>query len=106
MGLDARDPLLVNEVQHNVQYADDWGDFNPIKCWTGFCMCLSRGIIEYELPDGNLFNPANINTGNDDDLAKRVDAMIALGSFVYHHKGVSFNGKIGGRNDLLRTYLL
>jgi len=80
--------------------------FIAAKCWTGFCMCLSRGIIEDELPDGNLFNPKNINTGNDDDLAKRVQAYIALGSFVYHHKGVSFNGKIGGRNDLLRTYLL
>ncbi len=76
----------------------------PAKCWTGFCMCMHRDITKYELPDGNLFNPKNINTGNDDDLARRVQAYIALGSFVYHFKGVSFNNKISGRNDLSRDY--
>lgn len=79
-------------------------DFVHADCWTGFCMCMSRAIIEHELPDGNLFNPANINVGNDDDLAKRVQAYIALGSFVYHFKGVSFNKQIGGRDDLSKHY--
>lgn len=78
--------------------------FTKAKCWTGFCMCFSRAIIEYERDDGNLFDPANINVGNDDDLAKRIPAMIALGAFVYHRKGVSFNKQIGGRDDLRRTY--
>jgi GT2 family glycosyltransferase len=79
-------------------------EFKPIKCWTGFCMCMSRAIIAEELPDGNLFDPKNINVGNDDDLARRVQAYIALGSFVYHFKGVSFNGKIADRDNLNKTY--
>lgn len=71
-----------------------------IKCWTGFCMCLSRGIMHYELDGGDLFDPKNINVGNDDDLAKRVRAYVSLSSYVYHLKGISFNGKITGRNEL------
>lgn len=74
--------------------------FKIAKCWTGFCMCFSRSIMDYELSDGNLFDSKNVNVGNDDDLAKRVKAYIALGSFVYHFKGKSFNGKIAGRNKL------
>ncbi len=75
-------------------------EFKTIRSWTGFMMCMSRGIIEYERDDGNLFDPKNINVGNDDDLAKRVQAHIALGSFVYHYKGVSFFGRIAGRNEI------
>jgi glycosyltransferase involved in cell wall biosynthesis len=76
-------------------------DFDKLEvCWTGFCMCFSRGIVSFEREDGNLFDPRNINVGNDDDLASRVTAHLALGSFVYHYKGVSFDGKIAGRNEI------
>ena len=74
--------------------------FGVAKCWTGFCMCFSQRIIKKELKDGNLFDPSNINVGNDDDLARRVKARLALGAFVYHFKGVSFDGKIGGREKI------
>lgn len=79
-------------------------DFKLIKCWTGFCMCFSRAIIEHELHDGNLFNPKFLNVGNDDDLARRLKARLALGSYVFHLKGMSFNKQITGRNDLSRNY--
>ena len=74
--------------------------FQRADCWTGFCMCMSRDIIEFERSDGNLFDPAKINVGNDDDLASRVEAYLSVGSFVYHYKGVSFDGRIAGRDDL------
>jgi GT2 family glycosyltransferase len=96
--------LKEDQIQfcQNTQTAQD--SFIIAKCWTGFMMCFSRAITEYEREDGYLFDPANINTGNDDDLASRVRAYIALGSFVYHFKGTSFNKQIGGRNDLSRDY--
>lgn len=102
--LNQEDPMSVQWIQSWIYDFCNNEPQIPIKCWTGFCMCLSRIIIDVEREDGNLFNPANINTGNDDDLAKRVRAYIALGSFVYHFKGVSFNGKIAGRNDLTKNY--
>lgn len=74
--------------------------FKPVRSWTGFMMCLSRDIEQYEREDGNLFDPANVNVGNDDDLAKRVQAYLALGSYVYHYKGISFEGKIAGRDKI------
>lgn len=98
---------LIEEYLQSTQdaYKDSQKIYNrnyfiEAKCWTGFMMCMSRGIIEHERDDGNLFDPKNINVGNDDDLAKRVQAHIALGSFVYHYKGVSFFGRIAGRNQL------
>lgn len=77
--------------------------FKDINSWTGFCMCFSRQIVDYERSDGNLFDPENINVGNDDDLAKRVKAKLATGSFVLHLKGQSFKGKIANRNDISTT---
>jgi hypothetical protein len=74
--------------------------FVKAKCWTGFMMCMSRDIANAQREDGNLFDPKNINTGNDDDLAKRVQAYISLNSYVEHLKGVSFGGKIAGRNQI------
>ena len=93
---------IDNLTEQNLQLIQDNNPkkFSGVKEWTGFCMCFSRGIFEYELPDGNLFKPENINVGNDDDLARRVKAYVALGSFVYHFKGVSFDGKITGRNKI------
>jgi glycosyltransferase involved in cell wall biosynthesis len=89
----------VNVIQNALILPDDVG-FEPIKCWTGFMMCMNRDIIKFELDNECMFYPRNINVGNDDDLASRVQAYIALGSFVYHYKGVSFDGKIAGRNEL------
>ena len=92
-------PVFTQRVQNTLNK-----DFVDIKGWVGFCMCFSREIIKYERPDGNLFDPKNINTGNDDDIARRVKTMLALGSFVWHHKGVSFGGATTDRNNLNRNY--
>jgi hypothetical protein len=78
--------------------------FKQIRHWTGFCMCFTREIISYEREDGNLFNPENINVGNDDDISSRVDCYLSMGSFIYHSKGISFNNKIADRDDLTKIY--
>lgn len=99
---DAENPDNMQKIQDFMGFTGIY--FNKASCWTGFCMCFSRKIIEYEREDGNLFDHSRINVGNDDDLASRVPCQIALGSFVYHFKGKSFNNQITGRNDLSRTY--
>ena len=101
--MNPEDEFNIPHIQQLLKLPMDKG-FKPVECWTGFCMCMSRRIIEDERDDGNLFYPGNINVGNDDDLARRVEAYIALGSFVYHHKGVSFNGQIADRDNLNKDY--
>jgi len=98
----AYDPGTIAHAQ-KIQNITKRG-FKEIRHWTGFCMCFSRKIIEYEREDGNLIDPTLINVGNDDYLAKKVPAMLALGSFVYHLKGKSFNNVIANRDDLRKTY--
>lgn len=100
--IDISTPLILSNLQ-NIQDRLK-REFKRINSWTGFMMCFSREIIKYELPDGKLFDPKNINTGNDDDLAKRCIAHLALGSFVYHYKGFSFNKTISNRNNLNKEY--
>ena len=58
----------------------------------GFVFSMNRTIIEYELPDGNLFDPSNINVGNESELCERVKPLIgiALNAYIFHFKGVSF----------------
>jgi len=96
------DPIQAADVQ-KIQDLLSVG-FKRVPSWTGFCMCLSRTITVVERDDGNLWDPANINVGNDDDLAKKVQAYVALGSFLWHYKGRSFNKTITGRDDLSRDY--
>lgn len=96
------DPIQAADT-HKIQNILSRG-FKQCTAWTGFCMCLSRGIIEFCREDGNLFDPENINVGNDDDLAKRVPAMLATGSYIWHYKGASFNKQIAGRDNLNKDY--
>ena len=88
------DPIQAANVQRVQDDIKGEPEFRRIAGWTGFCMCMSRGIIDKEYPGGNLFNPTNINVGNDDDINQRVGCYIATRSFVYHYKGVSFDGKM------------
>ena len=61
----------------------------------GFLMCFTRDILRNELPDGNLFNPNNINIGNEIELNMRFKGKkgVALNAFIYHHKGITLNQK-------------
>ena len=58
----------------------------------GFFFSLSRKIIDYELPDGNIFDSTNINVGNESELCDRVKDNIAitLEAYIFHFKGISF----------------
>lgn len=72
----------------------------------GFCFAMNRDIVNYELPDGNLFDPKHINVGNEDELCGRVKPSIgvALGSFIFHFKGVSFPGSINEQDINTNIY--
>jgi len=96
------DPIQSDDCQ-KIQNILSRG-FKIAASWTGFCMCMNCRIVDYELPDGNLFDSDNVNVGNDDDLAHRVQAHLAIGAFVWHYKGRSFNKQIAGRDDLSRDY--
>lgn len=80
------------------------GAFERLSCWTGFCMCFSHKIVKYELDNGNLLPPELVNVGNDDYLAKKMNAYLALGSYVHHYKGQSFGGQVADRDNLNKTY--
>ncbi|PCJ01425.1 MAG: hypothetical protein COB15_00440 [Flavobacteriales bacterium] len=58
----------------------------------GFIFSMDRRIIDYERSDGNIFDPKNINVGNESELCERVkpNIGIALKAYIFHFKGVSF----------------
>lgn len=60
----------------------------------GFIFAMNRDIVKFELDESTLFDPKNINVGNESELCERVnknsEIAIALNSFIYHFKGVSF----------------
>ncbi len=63
----------------------------PVKIISGFCFGVSREIQKYEYSPGALFNPGNINVGQEKDLAGRVpDKVLCRQAFVYHYKAKSF----------------
>ena len=80
-------------------------DFETVKVITGFCFCFGRTIENFKFSDKFLFDPKNINVGNDDDLCQRINARggkIALNrrSFVYHFMGKSTMFDPNNRNKL------
>lgn len=84
-------PAQFNTVQSLlIPYRHQKTDF-----FHGFLMCFTRDILTNELPDGNLFNPSNVNVGNEIELNMRFKGKkgIALGAFIYHYKGITLNRK-------------
>ena len=63
----------------------------------GFCFAFSLDRIKkFEFSDGVLFNPANINIGNEDELCKRINQrggkiVLCNTSYVYHYKDVTLH---------------
>lgn len=90
MDLDEHDPLAVQEIQNHIQQTTT--SEGKIDFLNGFFFGFNRNIINYELPDGNLFDPKNRNVGNEDDINERIPGKkaVALKSFIFHFKGVSF----------------
>jgi GT2 family glycosyltransferase len=67
-----------------------------ISPFNGFAFGMNRDIIDFELPDGNLFDPKNINVGNEDELNSRIvaggkSALLCTRAFIFHFKDVTFN---------------
>jgi len=79
-----------NEVQSMLK-----DGYEETNFFHGFLMCFTRDILLNELSDGNLFNPIQINVGNEIELNLRFKGRkgIALDAFIYHHKGVTLNQK-------------
>jgi len=81
-----------------------------IKKFSGFFFLMSKEIINYEYSKDILFNPQNINVGNEDELNERVlkngsYSLLCKRAFVFHFKGVSFKGDLDDeRNDLSRYH--
>ena len=63
---------------------------------------MNRNIIPSEFDKENLFNPKLTNVGQESDLQKRlkIKPTLALRSFVFHFKGVSFpkKGLVNGKD--------
>lgn len=59
----------------------------------GYIFGFNRSIIDFEYSKEVLFDPKNVNVGNEDELWNRlsIPLMIDRRSFVFHFKGVSFN---------------
>ena len=85
-----RDYKDAKLIQKQLQSLDK--RFIAVTHINGFCFSFSRRIIPYEFCKDKLFNPANLNIGNEDELCRRIlplQIAISLKSYVYHFKNVS-----------------
>jgi len=68
----------------------------------GFFFGVHRRIVAHEFAPGLLFNPDNLNYGNEDELAQRLypqgfRSVVATRAVVFHYKNRSF--RIAARAD-------
>lgn len=69
-----------------------------MKHFNGFFFMFNRNVIQYEDPEGWLFDPANLMVKNEDTFNWRVllprddNPWLCKTAFVYHWKGVSTGG--------------
>jgi GT2 family glycosyltransferase len=80
---DVQNEILKHQLEQN---------FKQVDFVNGFIFSMNRKIIDFEISDGNLFEPKNINVGNESELCERVkpNIGIVLNSYIFHFKGVSF----------------
>ena len=98
------DPNYTTEVQkmmlmekERVRKENNLYLLDPIrqKIFNGFFFMMNRKICNYEMKDGNLFDPTLLNTKNEDEfnwtnLISNDDfSLLCKTAFVYHFKGVS-----------------
>ncbi len=77
------------------------GSFRPSNFFNGFCFAFSYSIAKFAYNKQYLFNPANVNVGNEFDLAKRMKKIesytlrgrlgICKTSYVFHWKDKTFD---------------
>lgn len=65
----------------------------PMNKFNGFFFAMSKKIILSECDTNNLFNPTNVNIGQEADLQRRLteSPYLCLNSFIYHYKNASFS---------------
>lgn len=94
-------PLQIDEMQpENYQAVQDEligfeisNTLHEIQYINGFFFGVNREIINYEFDSEHLFDPNNVNVGNEDDLCSRMPdrkKYVCLNCFVFHFKGVTF----------------
>ncbi len=90
--IDDEDPDNVQMVQDYIQKQIRSSECVELPYINGFFFAMSRQIIKFELPDGNLFQSDNVNTNNEEDLCRRMPQgkAVCLHAFIFHFKGKSF----------------
>ena len=81
--------LSINKNKYNLSS-------EKLKMFNGFAFLMNKDIIKYEHDKENLFNPKNINVGNEDDLNERMSshneyATLCKTAYMYHFKDATFN---------------
>lgn len=68
--------------------------------FNGFFFGMNRNIMKSAFDNNNLFNPKNINIGQEDDLYFRLKEkpIVDLQSFIFHYKKITLSNN--NRNDL------
>ncbi len=102
-------PKLIEKSNKPLRHFDVQNDIKgsqiiqkKINQFNGFFFGMNRNIIPSEFNKETLFNPKLTNVGQESDLQKRlkVKPTLALRSFVFHFKGVSFpkKGLVNGKD--------
>jgi glycosyltransferase involved in cell wall biosynthesis len=67
------------------------GSVRELPYLNSFVIGMNRRAREFELPGGLIFDPRNVNVGNEDEFCERVKDKkhVCIDSFVFHFKGVT-----------------
>ncbi len=81
----------VDRIQQILSQRGGSGSFKRSNFINGFCFAFSSSIGKFTFSDQFLFNPANVNTWNEYDLADRIKERggkigICKTSYVFHWK--------------------
>lgn len=99
----------INRVQVTLSLKYGNEPFFTFPFINGFCFAFSKGIKKFKFDKDNLFNPAIINLGNEDEFINRVNQRkgkiaICRASYVFHYKkGTYRDFKLESRDQLWDT---
>ncbi len=104
--LDANDHSNFEKIQQQIDEQSD-GKVIYSEIVNGYFFGVNELIKDYEYDTNLLFNPTNINIGNEDELFGRVKEQKAIitSVFVFHFKGISFKDFILEDNSILSRNL-
>ena len=86
----------IDKIQQTLLERYRNGSFRQSNFFNGFCFAFSHSIAKFAYDKQYLFNPANINTFNEFDLAKRMNERggkigLCKTSYVFHWKDKTFD---------------